>query len=111
MLLNRERALATMEKYDLEALVATSAENIYYLSDYGTEHSFHFALGGFAGAIFPRDPDKPATLIIQELELPHLTERPTWMPETRVLTGFDVYAPQGAELGPTEKQLLEMIRE
>jgi Xaa-Pro dipeptidase len=111
MLLNRERALATMEKHDLEALVATSAENIYYLSDYGTEHSFHFALGGFAGAIFPRDPDKPATLIIQEWELPHVTERPTWMPETRVLTGFDVYAPKGVELGPTEKQLLEMIRE
>ena len=36
MLLNRERALATMEKYDLEALVATSAENVYYLSDYFT---------------------------------------------------------------------------
>ena len=43
MLLNRERALATMEKYDLEALVATSAENVYYLSDYFTEHLYHFA--------------------------------------------------------------------
>ena len=46
--------------------------------------------------------DKPATLIVQEWELPQLTEKPTWMPQTRVLTGFDVYAPEGAELGPTE---------
>jgi Xaa-Pro aminopeptidase len=111
MLLNRERALATMEEHDLDALVATSAENVYYLSDYGTEHSFHFAPGGFAGAVLPRDPGKPATLIVQEWELPHLTERPTWMPETRVLTGFDVYAPEGVELGPTEQQLLALIRE
>ena len=107
MLLNRERALATMEKYDLEALVATSAENVYYLSDYFTEHLYHFAPGGFAGAVLPRDPDKPATLIIQEWELPQLTEKPTWMPQTRVLTGFDVYAPEGAELGPSETKLLE----
>ena len=88
MLLNRERALATMEKYDLEALVATSAENVYYLSDYFTEHLYHFAPGGFAGAVLPRDPDKPATLIIQEWELPQLTEKPTWMPQTRVLDGI-----------------------
>jgi Xaa-Pro aminopeptidase len=111
MLLNRERALATMEKYDLEALVATSAENVYYLSDYFTEHLYHFAPGGFAGAVLPRDPDRPATLIVQEWELPQLTERPTWMPETRVLTGFDVYAPEGADLGPTERKLLELVRE
>jgi Xaa-Pro dipeptidase len=111
MLLNRERALATMEKYALDALVATSAENVYYLSDYGTEHSYHFARGGFAGAVLPRDPERPPTLIVQEWELPHLTERPSWMPETRVLTGFDVYAPDGAELGPTERRLLELIAE
>jgi Xaa-Pro dipeptidase len=111
MLLNRERALATMEKYDLEALVATSAENVYYLSDYFTEHLYHFAPGGFAGAVLPRDADKPATLIVQEWELPQLTEKPTWMPQTRVLTGFDVYAPEGAELGPSETKLLELIGE
>jgi Xaa-Pro dipeptidase len=111
MLLNRERALATMDKYDLEALVATSAENVYYLSDYFTEHLYHFAPGGFAGAVLPRDSNKPATLIIQEWELPQLTERPTWMPETRVLTGFDVYAPDDEELGPTERKLLDLVHE
>src|SRR5262249_33463022 len=65
----------------------------------------------FAGAVLPRDPSKPATLIIQEWELPLMTERPTWMPELRVLTGFDVYAPEDAELGPTERQLLELVQQ
>lgn len=111
MLLNRDRALAVMEENDLDALVATTAENVYYLSDYGTEHLFHFAPGGFAGAILPRDQELPATLILQEWELPHLTERPTWMPQLRVLTGFDVYAPPGVALGTTETRLLELVRE
>jgi Xaa-Pro aminopeptidase len=84
MLLNRERALATMEKHGVDALVATTAENIYYLSDYYTEHLYHFAPGGFAGALLPRDPDQPAVLVIQEWELPQLTEKPSWMPEIRV---------------------------
>ncbi|MEO8688898.1 MAG: M24 family metallopeptidase [Solirubrobacteraceae bacterium] len=111
MLLNRERALAVMEELDLDALVATQAENVYYLSDYFTEHLYHFGPGGFAGAILPRDEQLPATLILQEWELPQLTKRPTWMPQLRVLTGFDVYAPDEASLGPTETALLEMVRE
>lgn len=111
MLLNRERALAIMEERGLDALIATTAENVYYLSDYFTEHSYHFGPGGFAGAILPRDEQLPATLILQEWELPQLTERPTWMPQTRVLTGFDVYAPEGVELGPTETALIEMVVE
>jgi Xaa-Pro dipeptidase len=111
MLLNRERALAVMEEHDLDALVATTAENVYYLSDYWTEHLFHFGPGGFAGAILPRDEALPATLIVQEWELPQLTQRPTWMPQTRVLTGFDVFAPEGVTFGATENQLLDLIRE
>jgi Xaa-Pro dipeptidase len=109
MLLNRERALAVMEEHGLDALVATTAENVYYLSDYFSEHLYHFGPGGFAGAVLPRDENLPATLILQEWELPHLTMRPTWMPRTRTLTGFDVHAPDGAELGPTETALLEMV--
>jgi Xaa-Pro aminopeptidase len=111
MLLNRERALAVMEEQGLDALVAATAENVYYLSDYYTEHLFHFGPGGFAGAILPRDESLPATLVLQEWELPQLTRKPTWMPQTRVLTGFDVYAPEGVELGPTEAALIEMVRE
>lgn len=111
MLLNRERALAVMDELGLDALVATTAENVYYLSDYFTEHLFHFGPGGFAGAILPRDEQLPATLVMQEWELPQMTERPTWMPRTRVLTGFDVYAPDESSLGATETALLALVRE
>lgn len=109
MLLNRERALATMDKYGLDALVAVTPENVYYLSDYGTEHSFHFAPWGMSCAILPRDESISPTLTVHEWELPHLVGRPTWMPDVRVQTGFDVHYPEGAQIGPDEERLWELV--
>jgi Xaa-Pro dipeptidase len=109
MLLNRERALATMDKYGLDALVAVTPENVYYLSDYGTEHSFHFAPWGMSCAILPRDESIPPTLTVHEWELPHLVGQPTWMPEVRVQTGFDVNYPEHAQIGPDEERLWELV--
>ena len=34
MLLNKDRALEIMEKYNLDGLVAKEAINVYYLTDY-----------------------------------------------------------------------------
>jgi Xaa-Pro aminopeptidase len=109
MLLNRDRALETMEKHGLDALVAVTPENVYYLSDYGTEHSFHFAPWGLSCAILPRDEAVPPTLTVHEWELPHLVGSPTWMPEVRVQTGFDVNYPEGAAIGPDEEELWKLV--
>jgi Xaa-Pro aminopeptidase len=109
MLLNRERALAMMDKHRLDALVAVTPENVYYLSDYGTEHSFHFAPWGLSCAILPRAESIPPTLTVHEWELPHLVARPTWMPEVRVQTGFDIHYPKGARIGPDENDLWELV--
>lgn len=109
MLLNKERALTLMDRHGLDALVAATPENVYYLSGYGTEHSFHFAPWGLSAAVLPRDDSLPATLLVHEWELPHLVGRPTWMPEIRVQTGFDVHVPEDAALGPDEEQLRELV--
>jgi Xaa-Pro dipeptidase len=109
MLLNRDRARATMDKYGLDALVAVTPENVYYLSDYGTEHSFHFAPWGLSCAILPLKESIPPTLTVHEWELPHLVGQPTWMPEVRVQTGFDVHYREGAQLGPDENDLWDLV--
>ena len=109
MLLNRDRALATMDEYALDALVAVTPENVYYLSDYGTEHSFHFAPWGLSCAILPLDESIPPTLTVHEWELPHLVGEPTWMPEVRVQTGFDVHYREDVQLGPDEGGLWDLV--
>src|SRR5262245_47618523 len=111
MLLNRERALATMDEHGLDALVAVTPENVYYLSDYGTEHSFHFAPWGLSCAILPREESIPPTLTVHEWELPHLVGRPTWMPEVRVQTGFDIHYPKDAPIGRDEEDLWKLVLE
>jgi len=111
MLLNRERALATMQDRGYEALIATTPENVYYLSDYGNQHCFHFAAAGMSAAILPLDESIPPTLLAQAWELPHLSQEPSWMPELRIQTGITPYVPEDAELAPHEAQLRDLWRE
>lgn len=110
MLLNRERANTLMEREGLDALVATTPENVMYLSDYGTQHSFHFGPWGIGAAILPLDPDIPPTLLIQEWELPHVSERPSWMPGLEVQTGVGTYVPDETGLADYERRLVDLWR-
>ncbi len=108
MLLNRERALEVMDKHDLDALVACTPENVYYLSDYGVSHSFIFALYGVSAAVFPRDESVPATLFVGEVDVPYLEEHPTWMPEVRMIESFGSYVPPGVDLTERERRVSEL---
>jgi Xaa-Pro aminopeptidase len=110
MLLNRERANTLMERDGLDALVATTPENVYYLSDYGNQHTFHFGPWGLAAAILPRDPDIPPTLIVADWELPYISEQPSWMPGLEVQTGIAPFIPDEDSLSPSDARLAEMWR-
>ena len=79
MLLNRDRAIEVMHRRGLDGLVAAFPENIYYLSDYwGT--MLMMARSYTLYAVLPRDPDRPAALIMPGPGVYHLESRPTWMP-------------------------------
>jgi Xaa-Pro dipeptidase len=108
MLLNRDRALDVMERHGLDALVATTPENIYYLSGYGTDHSFHFAPQGFGCAILPRDEAIPPTLIVPSWELPSVAEGYSWMPQVRVQYTIDLHVSPDAELDAPEQRLRDL---
>ncbi len=94
MLLNKQRALEMMEKYELDALVAASRENVLYLSDF--DHIIPFIVSGAAYAILPLREDIPPTLIVARGELCHLSDRPSWMPGLRTWWGGTYTVPPDA---------------
>jgi Xaa-Pro aminopeptidase len=108
--LNRERAIAVMESRDVDAVIATTAANVYYLSDYGSMLSFSLERYGFCAAILPRSTDIAPLLIVREDELPWIAERPTWMPELRTIAGFDMRLPPDAAAGRRGTPALELLR-
>jgi Xaa-Pro dipeptidase len=71
----------------LDVLVATTPENVYYLSDYGREPPFHTGREHNA-ALYPREgAADAATLFVEEFELPAIAEGQSWMPQVRVANG------------------------
>lgn len=108
MLLNRDRALQMMEQYELDALVATSPENVTYLSDYSSL-AFQRSRGSQFYAILPRE-GSDATLIVPISELPVLAERPSWIEDIRTYGVYHMARLAGAKLEGAEKRLDEMRR-
>ena len=79
MLFNRERALRKMDRYGLDALVAATPRNVYYASGFWTRISEWGFQENQAAVIVPRDPAKPAILIVPEFAISGLLETPTWV--------------------------------
>jgi Xaa-Pro dipeptidase len=81
MLLNKERAYRIMDREGLDGLIAVSAINIYYLSDYWGP-LLRMRRTFFNYALLPRREDAPAALILSGVEQLRLFHKPdaTWMP-------------------------------
>jgi Xaa-Pro aminopeptidase len=88
MLLNRERADAVMDEHGLAALVASSALNVYYLTDWQTDGGWSFP--GIASAVVPRDHDAPAAVLTidVDLEWPGAKDA-TWVSDVRGYAGME----------------------
>ena len=82
VLLNRERAREIMEREGLDALVAGVPINVYYLSSYWGFLMIPERFDAAYFAVFPRDPDRPAALVMPAFELRRLVSQGgTWMDE------------------------------
>ncbi|MEA2168632.1 MAG: Xaa-Pro dipeptidase [Solirubrobacteraceae bacterium] len=104
MLVNLGRARDLMERAKLDVLIGARAENTYYLSDFGPQHAFTLETYGWTAAVLPRDEDTPATLIVSEVDVPALSQAPSWMPETRMIQGFTPHVPDPARLTEAERR-------
>ncbi len=110
-----ERARGRMTRDRLDALVCVLPKNVYYFSDYESDWLFDFPWA--ACAIVPRDETIAATLIVHDVELTNLAERPSWMPELRVYrarVGAETFphydVAQGAQHTPEDLRTLELMK-
>ncbi|MDX2145580.1 MAG: M24 family metallopeptidase [Rhodospirillaceae bacterium] len=92
-LVNRARAEEIMDKHGLDALVASTPKNVYYLSSHDNAF-YHTGIEHMLFAILPRRADAAPSLIMWGPLLYHLDYRPTWMPQVQVYT-----APAALERG------------
>ena len=114
MLVNLDRARARMAEAGLEAMVCVQPVNVYYASDYESDWLFDYAWA--ACAILPMSEDRPATLIVHDVELTNLAEHPSWMPELRVYetqVGDDIFChytvDENAELEESDRKTLALM--
>lgn len=127
MLANKSRADEIMDREGLDALVAVSPRNSYYLSDYW---GLFNTPGGYDAAYMAVVPsgERPGALIMPALEIRRLeTKGGTWLPQVFAYSAadgdavFDDGTPKGvdyagwsarpdAELGELEQRWVEIVR-
>ena len=114
MLVNFDRARAKMEEAGLEAMVCVQPINVYYASGYESDWLFDYQWAGCA--ILPLSENRPATLIVHDVELTNLAEHPSWMPELRVYetqVGDDIFGhytvDEEAELEESDRKTLALM--
>jgi Xaa-Pro aminopeptidase len=115
MLLNLDRARAKMDAAGLDALVAALPRNVYYASGFWTRISEWGFGENQAAVVLPRDPAKPATLVIPEFAIAGLLETPTWIPRVRVTeflnTSFVAREPEPVRLDPLQADVERLYGE
>ncbi|MBM3515627.1 MAG: aminopeptidase P family protein, partial [Alphaproteobacteria bacterium] len=98
---NRPRAIAVMERYKLDGLIAFNPINVYYLTNtLTTMTKFRSEFGGFA--TFARDPAQPSFLVASGGQAWDLVNGDREVPEIIAVTGA---ANAGAFANATPEQL------
>ena len=115
MLFNHARALQKMDQYGLDALVAAAPRNVYYASGFWTRISEWGFQENQAAVVVPRDPSRPATLIVPEFAIAGLLEAPTWIPQVRVTeflnTSAVAHEPESVRLDPLQGDVERLYAE
>lgn len=87
MLFNRSRAEKVMGKHGLDALVASSPDNVMYASDY--ECITHWINKGFqVYSVFTPGHQPAASLIAPSLELEAIVDGKVWIDDIYIFAGF-----------------------
>jgi Xaa-Pro aminopeptidase len=109
MLLNKERAYKVMEKYGVEAIVASMPENVTYLTDFWSLS--HWVLTGTPTyAVLPLEKKIEPFIVtpISELDLAAMEEN-CWVKDFHTFGTFYVESPQEAILSKTEQRMKGLL--
>jgi Xaa-Pro dipeptidase len=100
MLINRNRATELMERYGIDALLASTSENVMYCSDYDNCWLWAYRRNNTplveqVYALIPRDQQLPPALVIPTFSAAELAVHPTWIADVQTYG-----SPYGALLSP-----------
>jgi len=107
VLLNRERGEWLMRERGLDALLATTPENVIYVSNDDSDRLFLF-INMQVAALLPRDGLGPC-LIVPGTELPYLAGEPSWITDVRAFGTFFVTQGNARPLNEFEQRLLALM--
>jgi len=97
-----------MERYDLDALVATLPENSYYLSDFWSLS--HWTLRGVQlFTVLPRD-GEPA-IVLPQSDFDLYADSSSWIRDVRCYGTFHIEPPKGKELLESEERFIKLSAE
>lgn len=107
MLINRDRAHSVMQDYEIDVLIATTHENVAYVSD------FHYRLmemwrSSQYFAVLPLMAE-PA-LIIPYVSAMALIEQPTWVHDVRIYGTFPIHMSTEPDLSEADNKIRGLLR-
>lgn len=115
MLFNRTRALAKMDEYGVDAVVAATPRNFYYVSEFAASVAQWGFLENLGAAVVARDPDKDAALVLPESFVGALLATPTWIPRVYptefMNTSIINAAPEPVRLDPLQADVERLYGE
>ncbi len=105
MLLNYDRAAKKMEAYGLDALIASSCENVNYCADFETNNTYRYKYGRVrAHCVLLRDQILKPVLITPVDLLAHLAVIPSWVEDIRTYGTFYFYGGEQEKLSGAPAQ-------
>ncbi len=108
MLFNEARAVQLMNKAGIDALVATSPENVMYATDY--ECVTHWINKGFQTySLFTPGHSPKASLIAPSLELEAIVDGPVWVEDVYIFSPFKRGPSMGREMDRVGKAGAAML--
>jgi Xaa-Pro aminopeptidase len=110
MLVNADRARGLMGEFGLDGLVASSPENVTYLSGFSPQFTYLYRLATFYQdyVVFSADAGVPPVLIVSTHELPFALEFPTGVEDLRSFGPRRYARLEGVELTDWERRYDEV---
>jgi Xaa-Pro aminopeptidase len=87
MYLNVERARGLMKEFGVDALVASTPENVTYLAGTVGWSNKVYAYSVHMFAVFPQDPNRPPALIVPGQEVTYVSMQQSWIKELYTFGG------------------------
>lgn len=107
MLLNHNRATQLMERDGLDAIIATTPENLTYGADYfGIKPYIYREVEMYV--IIPADQGTEPAFIVPIDVLDVLAQQPTWIKDVRIYGTYHIYGSPDSDLTQYERVLLDM---